>query len=73
MESRPNTVNLAILAAFVIALFAAGAAIFYFGGGTQEFHEGRTPEALDPTVEEAVRDGPDPGQIARPPPGGEGG
>ena len=71
MAASPRSTNFVILALFVVAVFVAGVAIFYFGGGTQEFHDASTPEELDPSVERAAPDGLGPG--LKPPPSGEGG
>ncbi|MCC2656734.1 MAG: hypothetical protein K0Q76_1842 [Panacagrimonas sp.] len=60
MASHQWNLNYAVLAAFVVAVLLAGAAIFYFGGGTEAFHPAQSPEELAPDVQRAVRDGPSP-------------
>ena len=57
MATHARNVNFAVLAAFVVAVLAAGAAIFYFGGGTDEVHDALPPETLAPDVQGEVRDG----------------
>lgn len=56
IEGR-RTTNAVILGLFVVAVLAAGAAIFYFGGGTEPFPRAVDAEVLDPSVSEAARDG----------------
>ena len=61
MTARGRTPNVVILGLFVAAVLAAGAAIFYFGGGTEPFPRAVDAEVLDPSVGETARDGLSPG------------